>query len=85
MTATDVRDNREKEARALDVRKHVGVRMRVARGLVSLGNRDYREAGREMGEVGEEGGLGEWDGLVSRFFFIRRSCFSGAISRTSHG
>ena len=39
--------------------------MRVAKGLVALGNRDYERAGKEFGMVGEDGGLGAWEGQVS--------------------
>ncbi|RSH93652.1 hypothetical protein EHS25_006298 [Saitozyma podzolica] len=61
-TAADIRENREREARAASARKVVGVRLRVARGLVALAQREFEKAGREFGEVGEEGGLGDWEG-----------------------
>lgn len=36
----------------------------MARGLVALAQREFEKAGREFGEVGEEGGLGDWEGQV---------------------
>lgn len=65
MTAADVRANRERDARSLAVRKSVGVKVRVGRGLVALAHRDYERAGRELGEIGEEGGLEDFEGVVS--------------------
>lgn len=38
------------------------MKIRVAKGLVALHNKEWEKAGRELGEVGEEGGLGEWEG-----------------------
>lgn len=65
LTAADVRDNQEKEARSAEMRRNVGVKLRVAKGLDALGKREWERAGREMGEVGEEGGLAGWEGQVS--------------------
>lgn len=65
LTAADVRENREREARSASVRRTVGIKIRVAKGLEALGKRDWERAGRELGEIGEEGGLAEWEGQVS--------------------
>lgn len=66
LTAADIRDKREKEAHSAAVRRSVGVKLRVAHGLLHLNNGNYAEAGREFGEVGEDGGLTGWEGDVSR-------------------
>jgi COP9 signalosome complex subunit 1 len=47
------------------VRKSVGAKIRVGKGLVALASGDFERAGVELGEVGEEGGLGDWEGQVS--------------------
>jgi hypothetical protein len=65
LTASDLRDNREREARSASTRRMVGVKIRVARGIVSLGFGEFEKAGREFGEVCEEGGLSDWEGQVS--------------------
>ncbi|WRT69387.1 uncharacterized protein IL334_006371 [Kwoniella shivajii] len=63
VTASDLRERRENEARSLAVRRSVMVRIRVAKGLVALHNREWSKAGRELGSVGEEeGGLGDFEG-----------------------
>ena len=63
-TADDIRENREREARGTASRQKIVVKMRVAKGVFGLGNRDYERAGREFGMVGEDGGLGAWEGQV---------------------
>lgn len=65
LTAADIRDKREKEAHSASVRRSVGVKIRVAKGLLHLSSGAYAEAGREFGEIGEEGGLAAWEGVVS--------------------
>jgi COP9 signalosome complex subunit 1 len=65
MTASDVRDSRERQAKGSAVRQKVGVQIRVARGLLALSNRRFEEAGRNFAEIGEEGGLNDWEGVVS--------------------
>lgn len=67
LTAADVRENQEKEARSAETRRNVGVKLRVAKGLDALGKYDWERAGRELGEIGEEGGLAGWEGQVSCF------------------
>ncbi|ORY35037.1 putative cop9 signalosome complex subunit 1 [Naematelia encephala] len=62
-TAGDVREGREREARAAAVRKSIGIRLRVARGLVALADRDFARAGRELGDLCENGMLGDWRGV----------------------
>lgn len=64
MTAADLRDAREREQRVSEVRAAVGVKLRVARGLVALASKDWDRAGRELGVALREG-LKEWDGKVS--------------------
>jgi len=62
MTITQVQQNRAAEARNQAVRRAVGVKLRVARAILALSHQEYQRAARELGEVGEEGGLGEWEG-----------------------
>ncbi|KAK4689314.1 COP9 signalosome complex subunit 1, partial [Tremellales sp. Uapishka_1] len=64
ITAGDLRASRENQARSADVRRAVGIKIRVARGLLALQNREFEKAARELGEIGEEGGLGEWEGCA---------------------
>jgi COP9 signalosome complex subunit 1 len=64
LTAGDLRETREREERSAAVRKTVGVQIRIGKGLVTLAAREYEKAGREFGEISEEGGLGEWEGQV---------------------
>ncbi|KAK1923869.1 putative cop9 signalosome complex subunit 1 [Papiliotrema laurentii] len=64
MTASDVRDSRERQAKGSAVRQKVGVQIRVARGLLALSNRRFEEAGRNFAEIGEEGGLNDWEGVA---------------------
>ena len=70
LTAGDLRESREREAKSAAVRKAVGVQIRVGKALVSLAAKDYERAGREMGEISEEGGLQDWEGSVSIFPLI---------------
>ncbi|WWD20026.1 hypothetical protein CI109_104499 [Kwoniella shandongensis] len=63
VTASDLRERRANEARSASVRRSVMVKIRVARGLVALGHRDWTKAGKESGAIEEEeGGLGDWEG-----------------------
>jgi COP9 signalosome complex subunit 1 len=62
MTIAQVQQNRASEARNQAVRRAVGVKLRVARAVLALSHNDYQRAARELGEVGEDGGLEEWDG-----------------------
>jgi COP9 signalosome complex subunit 1 len=64
MTRLQVEQSRTQAARSAEVRRAVGVKLRVARGLLAINAHEYSRAARELGEVGEEGGLGEWDGVV---------------------
>ncbi|KAK8849405.1 hypothetical protein IAR55_004737 [Kwoniella newhampshirensis] len=63
VTASDLRERRANEARGAAVRRSVMVKIRVARGLVCLGNGDWSRAGSEFGAIEEEeSGLGDWEG-----------------------
>ncbi|WWC65557.1 uncharacterized protein I303_108175 [Kwoniella dejecticola CBS 10117] len=63
VTASDIRERREAEARSQAVRRTVMVRIRVGKGLVTLYNKEWSKAARELGAVGEvEGGLGDFEG-----------------------
>lgn len=64
-TAGDVRENRERLQRGMTIKKSVGIKLHVARGLIDLASRKYDAAGRHFAEVLEDGGLQEWDGHVS--------------------
>lgn len=67
MTQAQVQQSRDQAARSQKVRRDVGVKLRVARGLLSLqreGSAGYANAAREFGQVGEEGGLQDWEGEV---------------------
>lgn len=65
MTAAQVREKQEREVHDSALRMSVGVKISVARGIIALVERRYEEAGRLMGRVTEDGGLGEWEGTVS--------------------
>lgn len=65
MTAGEVRDMREREAKGSAVRQKIFTLSRVSRGLLALSNRKFEEAGRQFAEIGEEGGLNDWEGVVS--------------------
>ena len=67
MTAGEVRESRERQSKSGAGRRSVEVKVRVARGLVALASADYEKAGRQLAEVGEVGGLGDWEGVVSEF------------------
>ncbi|KLT39155.1 PCI-domain-containing protein [Cutaneotrichosporon oleaginosum] len=64
MTRLQVLQSRNKAARAAEARRTVGIKLRVARGILAINMREYSHAARELGEVGEEGGLGDWEGVV---------------------
>jgi hypothetical protein len=64
MTAADLRDARERETRTSAIRAAVAVKVKVARGLVALGNGEYERAGWELGGAMKDG-LGVWEGQVS--------------------
>lgn len=65
LTAGDLRETREREAKSAAVRKTVGVQIKTGLGLVALAGNQYESAGRELGDIFEEDGLGEWEGQVS--------------------
>jgi hypothetical protein len=54
--------------------------------LVALAQREFEKAGREFGEVGEEGGLGDWEGQVGRIWrgdvrtSVKRLPYSSTLS-----
>jgi COP9 signalosome complex subunit 1 len=62
MTAAEVQLKREMEEAKHEARRAVGVELRVARAVLALSNNDYQRAARELGEIGEEGGLGKCEG-----------------------
>ncbi|BEI80381.1 hypothetical protein CcaverHIS002_0109100 [Cutaneotrichosporon cavernicola] len=64
MTRAQVEMSRTQAARSAEVRRAVGVKLRVARGLLAIDSLEFSRAACELGEIGEEGGLGEWDGVV---------------------
>ncbi|KAL7424840.1 hypothetical protein Q5752_000525 [Cryptotrichosporon argae] len=67
MTVDDVRERRERQEQGQSVRRRVVVRLKVARALVQLGvgtAASFANAARELCELGEGGGLGDWEGQV---------------------
>ncbi|WVW86576.1 hypothetical protein I302_108626 [Kwoniella bestiolae CBS 10118] len=63
VTASDIRERRENELRSLSVRKSVMIRIKIAKGLVALYNKEWSRAARELMGVQEEcGGLGVFEG-----------------------
>ncbi len=74
LTAGDVRETREREAKSIAVRKTVGVQIRVGKGQVALAGKEYEKAGREFGEICEDGGLGDWEGQVSHVHLRQSKC-----------
>lgn len=65
MTAGDVRENEERAAQGVETRRIVTIKIQVAQGVIALARGSYAEAGRLMGRVLEDGGLGDWEGVVS--------------------
>ena len=53
------------EAKSSADRQKINARARTARGLLALADGRYEEAGRHFAEIGEEGGLKDWEGVVS--------------------
>lgn len=64
MTRAQVEQSRTQAARSAEVRRAVGIKLRVARGLLAISTNNIDRAARELAEIGEEGGLGEWEGVV---------------------
>ncbi|GMK54863.1 hypothetical protein CspeluHIS016_0114490 [Cutaneotrichosporon spelunceum] len=64
MTRAQVEQSRTQAARSAEVRRAVGVKLRVARGLLAIDSGEWSYAARELGEIGEEGGLVDWEGVV---------------------
>ncbi|WWC73396.1 uncharacterized protein I206_107363 [Kwoniella pini CBS 10737] len=63
VTASDIRERRAAEAKSQAVRRTVMVRIRVAKGLVALYNKEWSKAATELSAIGEEeGGLGDFEG-----------------------
>lgn len=84
MTRAQVEQSREQAARSTEVRRAVGVKLRVARGLLGLAHGEYARAAREFAEAGEEGGLQDWDGAVistSDLAFLTAICAIASGSR----
>lgn len=64
LTANDVREHRERDAKAADSRRDITKTLRVAKGLLALDQGQFSKAGSELAEMLEEGGLGDKDGEV---------------------
>ncbi|WWD04033.1 hypothetical protein V865_002096 [Kwoniella europaea PYCC6329] len=63
VTASDIRERRENELRSLSVRKSVMIRIKIAKGLVALYNREWAKAARELLGVQEDcGGQADFEG-----------------------
>ena len=62
LTASDIRENRAREARSAAVRRSVWTKIKVAKGLILLSQEKFEETGLLLSEVIEDGGLGDWDG-----------------------
>ena len=85
LTLSDVRESRAQNARGVAVRQAVKIKIRVWKGLMALTSGKFDEAGRELGEVGEEGGLGEWEGVVSQCLLSPHIDILEASTRTGRG
>lgn len=70
VTANDVREHRERDAKAAGARKDVVRTLRIAKGLLALDQADFKRAGGEFAGLLEEGGLGPKEGEVSRTNFV---------------
>lgn len=66
VTANDIREHRERDAKAADARREVVKTLRVAKGLLALEQHNYKKAGEEYAELLEEGGLESKEGEVCR-------------------
>lgn len=65
ITANDVREDRERDAKTADTKKEIMKVLRVAKALLALEQTHFRRAGSELAELLEEDGLGEKEGEVS--------------------
>jgi hypothetical protein len=68
LTASDVRQHRERDAKAADTRKDITKTLRVAKALLALDQSQFSKAGSELSEMLEDGGLGDKEGEVSNVF-----------------
>lgn len=64
MTATQLAASRESVARSQAVRRSVTAKLRVSRAILSLSDGAYQVAVRELANVDDEGGLGDWEGAA---------------------
>lgn len=62
MTQAQVQQARDNSTRSQKARRDVGVKLRVAKGLLALRRKQYEAAATELGGIGEQGGLGDWEG-----------------------
>ncbi|WWC93127.1 uncharacterized protein L201_008094 [Kwoniella dendrophila CBS 6074] len=87
VTASDIRERRENEARSLAVRKNVMIRIKIAKGLVALYNKEWSKAGRELSSLAEdEGGLSDFEGKAissSDLALITAFCILASSDRDS--
>ena len=67
ITASEVRENRERDAKASESKRDVMRTLRVAKALLALDQGQFSKAGSELAEMLEEGGLGDKEGEVHRF------------------
>lgn len=84
MTTAQVQQNRAAEERNQSVRRAVSVKLRVAQAVLALSHQDYARVARELGEIGEEGGLQDWEGRAistSDIAFICAMCALATGSR----
>lgn len=66
ITADDMREHRERNAKAADTRKAIMRSLRVAKGISALHQAKFGRAGDDFAELIEDGGLGSQEGNVSR-------------------
>ena len=64
LTANDVRENQERDAKASDTRRDIMRTLTVAKALLALEQSDFRKTGEELTELLEDGGLGDKEGEV---------------------
>lgn len=84
MTATQLQASRDNVARSQAVRRAVTVKLRVARAILALSDNSYATAVRELANVDDEGGLGEWEGEAissSDCAFLSAMCALASQSR----
>lgn len=85
MTATQLAASRENVARSQAVRRSVTAKLRVSRAILALADGSYATAVRELANVEDEGGLGDWEGAAISSADMAFIAAMGALASQSRG